>query len=108
MSKLVRSVVLVAAMAGFVSINGSGSAQDPKGKATQPAAKDGMGKVEVYMAKDGWRWKVMNAEGKTVAMGTTGFEKQEDCLKMVELVKTTLGKSKVTVTEKAKEKEKDK
>jgi len=94
----------MSAMAGLVSASGLAvaPAQDKKTdkKETKTPAKEEVGTIEVYQAKDGWRFKVMNTEGKTVAMGTTGFDKKEDCLKVLDLVKTTLNKAKVEVTEK--------
>lgn len=94
MTKIVRSLVLVAAVAGLTVAGGwsNAPAQDKKDPKAQP-----IGKIQVWMAKDGWRWKVVDADDKTIAMGTTGFDKKEECLKSLELVKTTLAKAKVEV-----------
>ena len=64
------------------------------------------GTIEVYQAKDGWRYKVVNAEGKAVAIGVQGFDKKEDCLAVVEFLKTTMAKGKV-VEQPAEKKKKD-
>lgn len=102
MTRILRSLLLVAAVAGLLAATGltSAPAQDKAKAKEQP--KEELGKVEVYMAKDGWRWKVMNAEGKTIAMGTTGFDRKEDALKTLEVVKATLNKAKVEVKEEKK------
>ena len=39
----------------------------------------------------------MNAEGKAIAVGPSGYDKKEDVLKVIDLLKTTLNKAKVTV-----------
>ena len=112
MSKIVRSFALVAAMAGLVSMAGmtSAPAQDKKKDAKDSkATKEEVGTIEVYMAKDGWRFKVMNTEGKSVAIGTVGFDTKEEAIKTIEFIKTTLNKAKVEVTDKGKDKgDKDK
>src|SRR5262249_28316945 len=53
-------------------------------------------KIEVYQGKDGWRFRVIGPDGKTVAIGVQGYAKKEDCLAAIEVLKTTLGKVKVT------------
>ena len=64
--------------------------KDPK-KAEADASK-----VEVYQAKDGWRFRVLGADGKTVAVGVQGFAKKDECLAAVESLKAALGKAKVS------------
>lgn len=66
----------------------------PKDKKDTKAAAD-VGTIEVYKAKDGWRIRVKNADGKSVAIGTVGHDKKEDALKDVEFLKNTFGKGKV-------------
>jgi uncharacterized protein YegP (UPF0339 family) len=72
----------------------SAPAQD-KAKKEVKAAPDQPGHAEVYMAKDGWRFRIKNPEGKSIAIGTIGFEKKEDCLKALDVVKGALTKGKV-------------
>jgi uncharacterized protein YegP (UPF0339 family) len=60
------------------------------------------GVIEVYQAKDGWRFRVKNAEGKSVAIGTVGYDKKEDALKQIEFLKATFAKG--TVSEPKEEK----
>ena len=52
-------------------------------------------KIEVYQGKDGWRFRVVGPDGKSVAIGVQGYAKKEDCLAAVDVVKVTLGKAKV-------------
>lgn len=96
MRTLLRSLALFALVAAVVTAVGLSDAPAlQKEKDKDKVVADEVGTVEVYQAKDGWRFKVLNAEGKSVAIGTVGHEKKEDCLKTVEFVKTTLSKAKV-------------
>ncbi len=64
---------------------------------------DGLGSIVVYAAKDGWRFRVTDAEGKSIAIGLQGYAKKADCLATVERLKATMAKAKVTeVTKDAK------
>jgi hypothetical protein len=97
MSKLFRAVVLGSALAAIMAactLSNSAPAQEKKKK----GAKDEIGTTEVYKAKDGWRFKVMNSAGKSVAIGTVGFDTPEEAENMVEYVKNVLTKGKVTVS----------
>ena len=97
MGKLVRAVVLVAGMGALMSAGGLVSdapAQDKKAKEAK-AAKDDIGKVEVYKGKDGWRFRIKNAGGKSIAMAVTGLDTKEDVLKNLEIIKATLNKGKI-------------
>jgi hypothetical protein len=100
MGKLLRVVVLFSAIAGLMTVVGTTTApaqvkDKEKDKKDAKAAADESGYTEVYMAKDGWRFRIKNTEGKSIAIGTISFEKKEDCLKTVEAVKTALLKGKV-------------
>lgn len=71
---------------------------DPKTK-VDPKAKEAPaagGTVEVYKAKDGYRFRIKNAEGKTIAMPPRGEDSEEDAIKVLEEVKATLNKVKPT------------
>ena len=73
MSKLFRAIVLGSALVAIMAactLSNSAPAQEKKKKGL---AKDEIGTTEVYKAKDGWRFKVMNSAGKSVAIGTVGF-----------------------------------
>ncbi len=106
MSQLFRAALLSAAIAGLITTTAIPAApaqvkkkddkKDTK-KDTKVAPGDEVGVTEVYMAKDGWRFRIKNSEGKSIAIGTIGFEKQADALKAVDMVKTALTKGKVNV-----------
>lgn len=105
MSTLLRSFLLLAVVAGLMISAGAPVApaqvkdkdkKDDKKDVKKSDAKDEeIGVTEVYMAKDGWRFRVKNAEGKSIAIGTVGFDKKEEAMKTVELLKATLTKGKV-------------
>ena len=101
MRKLFSSLALFAIIAAMVA---AGSLPTVT---AQKKDKDEVGKIEVYQAKDGWRFRVVNEEGKSVAIGTVGYDKKEECLKVVDFVKHTMAKAKVTEV-KTPKKEKDK
>jgi uncharacterized protein YegP (UPF0339 family) len=100
MGKLFRSLVLFTVIAGLMTAVGAEAVpaqvkDKEKDKKDSKPATDEVGGTEVYMAKDGWRFRIKNPEGKSIAIGTIGFDKKEDCLKAVEVVKTALLKGKV-------------
>ncbi len=106
MRQLIRPLILFCAIAGVVGSAALTDAparqkddkKDPKKddkKDTKGAAE--VGSIEVFMAKDGWRIRVKNAEGKSVVVGTVGYDKQEDALKTVDFLKATFAKGKVSV-----------
>ncbi|MFM8272089.1 MAG: hypothetical protein ACKODX_07100 [Gemmata sp.] len=90
MRTALRSFVLFAALAALVAGTGL-----PSAPALQKDKKEEVGTVEVYKAKDGWRFRVKNAEGKSVAIGTVGYEKKEEAMKELEFLKATFAKGKV-------------
>ena len=69
---------------------------DDKKAEKKDEKKGAAGAIEVYQAKDGWRFRVTNAEGKSIAIGLQGYAKKQDCLAAVELLKTTMARGKVT------------
>jgi uncharacterized protein YegP (UPF0339 family) len=102
MSKLFRAAVLFAALGAVLAagnLTSTAPAQETKKK---KATKDDIGTTEVYKAKDGWRFKIMNSAGKSVAIGTVGFDTPEEAENMIEYVKNTLAKGKVNVSKDAK------
>jgi len=63
---------------------------DDKKPAPKAAAKT-EGKFEIFLAKnDKWRYRIKNADDKTIAMPAVGWEKKEDCLKALEDIKSIL------------------
>lgn len=110
MRKLLCSLALLAAVGALVVAAAPAPAQqkdkketkkDDKRKDDKKDLKKDASKVEVYQGKDGWRFRVVGPDGKTVAIGVQGFAKKDDCLAAVEALKAALEKAKVT--EKAKE-----
>lgn len=88
MGKIVHSLVLVGAMAGLVVVGGlAGTAQEKKGK---DAKGEKPGTVEVYEAKDGFRFRIKDAEGKLVGQSSKGYQKADDARKALESIKATL------------------
>jgi hypothetical protein len=111
MSKLFRAAVLFAAIGAVMYASGIATvapAQEKKGEATKTAKAaddDEVGTVEIYKSKEGWRYRVRNAEGKTIAIPTVDYPSPEEVTKILNQVKTTLSKAKVKTL---KEKDKDK
>ena len=70
--------------------------KDDKKDDKKDPKKDEPGSIEVYQGKDGWRYRVLGPDGKIIAIGIQGFAKKEDCLAVVDVLKTTLEKAKVT------------
>jgi hypothetical protein len=99
MGTLLRSFVLFAALGGILVATDLAVApaqtKDKKDDKKADAKADEIGVTEVYMAKDGWRFRIKNPEGKSIAIGTTGHDKKEEALHIVEQVKLTLTKGKV-------------
>jgi uncharacterized protein YegP (UPF0339 family) len=96
MRHIFRAVSL-ATVLGLLTVAGydqaSGQGKDKK-KESPPAAKTGT--IEVYKAKDGYRFRIKDLDGKTVAMPTKGYDEKDDCLHALEFIKTTLNNAKPT------------
>jgi uncharacterized protein YegP (UPF0339 family) len=107
MRKLLCSLALFAAVGATVASAPPAPAQQKKDAKKESKRDDKKGtkedasKVEVYQAKDGWRFRVAGPDGRTLAIGVQGFAKKDDCLAAVEALKATLNK--VKATEKPKE-----
>lgn len=103
-----RALALFVAIAALVATGGLSSApaqqKDKKGDDKKAVDKKGdeAGTIEVWKAKDGWRFKVLNASGKAIAGNYVPHDTKEDALKEVELLKTTLAKGKVEVKDEKK------
>ena len=100
MVKFVRSLGLASFAAGALLVAGLGSdaaAQvKTKVKEAAPAKAAAAGTLEIYEGKDGWRYRVKNADGKVVAMPPKGLSSKEDLMKELDLIKATLRDSKPT------------
>lgn len=110
MTLWVRALVLFVGIATLITTAGMSTApafQKSQAKKDKDAAAS---TIEVYQAKDGWRFRIKSAEGKTLAIASSGQKTKEDCLKIVETLKTTMAQATVDIipTDKEKEKEKDK
>lgn len=103
MSTLFRAFVLFAAIGAVMAAGNLAStapAQVKEKKDTKKADaidEETVGTVEVYKAKDGWRYRVKNSAGKSIAIPVVGYETPEDAQKILDLVKNTLSKAKVKV-----------
>jgi len=91
MTKLVRagalSLATFAVAALVLSINPSVTAQGKKDD-KKPAVK---GTVEIYKdKKEQYRFKIVGADDKAIAMGTKGYEKKEECEKALATLKEIL------------------
>ena len=97
MRKAIAFVVLslsLAVVGSSVLTTSSADAQDKtKTKAKKEAA---VGTVEIYKAKDGFRFRIKDAEGKVLAMPAKGQAEKEDVVKALEMIKATLIKVKPT------------
>jgi hypothetical protein len=103
MSKLFRAVVLFAAIGAVMAAGNLTTFAPAQEKKKAPkVGKEEVGVTEIYKAKDGWRFKVMNSAGKSVAIGTVGFDTPDEAENMVEFVKNTLVKGKVNVSKDVK------
>lgn len=57
----------------------------------------GIGTIEIYKAKDGFRFRIKDADDKVAAMPVKGLETKEEVEKTLEFLKATLNKAKPTV-----------
>ncbi|AMV29720.1 hypothetical protein VT84_35325 [Gemmata sp. SH-PL17] len=90
MRTALRSFALFAVVAALIASTGFSPAPAALQKKTEE-----VGTIEVYKAKDGWRFRIKNTEGKSVAIGTVGYEKKEEAMKEVEFLKATFARGKV-------------
>src|SRR5262245_53552072 len=93
MRKVVGLLVLVVSVAVVgSSVVPSIEAQD-KSKAK---TKEKVGRVEIYKAKEGYRFRVDDQEGKVIAMPVKGRETKDEVAKDLDEIKATLNKVKPT------------
>ena len=98
MRKLCGLLALVLAL-GVLASNGisPADAQDKaKTKKTKDtkAAKDAAGTIEIYKGKDGFRFRIKDGEGKSLAISTRARETRAEVVDDLDTIKTTLGKAK--------------
>jgi hypothetical protein len=98
MRKVFGLLTLVLAL-GVLASNGisPADAQDKaKTKKAKAGKEAGAGTVEIYKAKDGFRFRVKDGAGKTIAMPARGVETRDEIVEQIEEVKTILNKVKPT------------
>ena len=103
MHKLLHVFVMVAVIAGMLSLGGLPTAPAQKNK-----DKEEIGTVVIYEGKDGWRFRIQNAKGQAIAVGTVAYKDQEDCDKAVAFVKSTMAKGELVISKEKKDNKKDK
>ena len=94
MQRIVRSFVLPLALAAAVGAFALDQAagQDKKDKKAGAAAAV----FELYKDKqDEYRFRLKDGDGVELAMAHKGYESKADCLKVIDLIKSTAGKAKV-------------
>lgn len=99
MTKLVRPLVLMTALA--VLTGGAVTSAQDKAKPTakDEKKKEKTGTIEIYKAKDGgFRYRIKNGDGKVVAMPPLqkSYETKEDVQKALDDLKATLNTVKPT------------
>jgi len=101
-TKIVRSLALMTAMAGLITAGGLAVAPAQDKKDVKKGTKAAAGTVEVNEGKDGkFRFFVRDAEGKMLAMsGPSGFETKADAVEAIETLKSVLPSAKMSAGKK--------
>jgi hypothetical protein len=112
MGKLTRAGILFAAIGAIMYAGGftaiapaqvkDKDKTDKKDKKDAKAKLDDIGVMEVFKAKDGWRFRVKNADGKSIAIGTVPFETMAEARRSAEEAKAIVSKSEIKVIEEKK------
>ena len=68
-----------------------------KSDAKDTPKKMGVGSIEIYKAKDGFRYRIKDADDKVIAMPPKAFETAEDAQNILDFLKETLTKGKTKV-----------
>lgn len=71
-------------------------AKDPKKTDTKEAKKDSVGGIEIYKGKNGFRYRIVDGEGKTIVMpiANKAWDTREEVIKALDALKVTLEKAK--------------
>lgn len=72
--------------------------QEKKNEANKKEAVSG-GMVEIYQARDGWRFRIKNAEGKSLAIGVVAYSSKDEALQAVQQVHQILNQQKVVTVD---------
>jgi hypothetical protein len=99
MSKFLRSLALMTALG--VTVAGTGLLAQEKKDAKKPAdtkkaddKEEKLGKVEIFESKNGFRFRVVGADGKNICGAYKDYKTKEECAKVVEELKAILTKTK--------------
>jgi uncharacterized protein YegP (UPF0339 family) len=87
-----QSLFLGVALAGLLAL-GSLTTAPAQPKATKA---DAPGTVEIYQAKDGYRFRVKGLDGKVLAQPTKGYKTKDECQKSLDTIKAILNSATVT------------
>ena len=92
------SLFLAAAIAGLLAFGSLTTAPaQPKAAAAKAEA---LGTVEIYQAKDGYRFRVKGLDGKVLAQPTKGYKTKDDCARALDTIKAILNSEKVSEVKK--------
>jgi hypothetical protein len=65
---------------------------------TKPSHTDAPGgTVEVYQAKDGWRFRIKDAQGKSLAIGVVAYSTQEEAVQTLQQIQRILNQQQTTL-----------
>jgi len=95
MRRAIAFVVLSLSLAVVGSSVLTTSSADAQDKTKAKSKKDtAVGTIEIYKAKDGFRYRIKDTDGKVIAMPPRARENKEDVVKDLEEIKATLEKVK--------------
>ncbi|MCE9533980.1 MAG: hypothetical protein K8T89_23090 [Planctomycetes bacterium] len=94
MRRALLSLALMTGMLGFTTMGVE--AQQKKDTPKTEKKEEKAGGIEIYKGKNGFRYRIIDAEGKTVAMplANKAWETKEEVLKALDELKATLNKAK--------------
>ena len=106
MRKLIGFAALLAGIA-VITVPGVPSADGQVKKDVKKDAKKGepkkgeakgkempVGSIEIYKAKDGYRFRIKDGEGKSMAIASKGYAEKEDVVKLLDAIKATMNPAK--------------
>lgn len=90
MFRSIRRLAVLFALTAVVTLSVA-PAQESKKK----AKAEGPGVVEVYEAKDGFRFRIKGSDDKSLAISPKAFKTKDDCVAALDVVKEILNTTKV-------------
>jgi uncharacterized protein YegP (UPF0339 family) len=98
MTQFLRSLALMTALGVTVAATGT-MAQEKKEKKPADTKKaddkeEKIGKVEIYEVKDGFRFRILGADGKSIGMASRSYKTKDDCSKAYDELKAIVAKVK--------------